>query len=258
MLTFLSRSSATNRSFPGCLRVVDDLGAAGRGGRAAQVVRVASPRPVSRWMASGDTRRKVCPSASRPLGGHQPVRRVVPCRSGGEVRVGTQVRSSGCRSRTTSVVNDLGWRAWRDRSSTTGRLRISDADRHRVAEILRVRSRAKAAWDRRSRPAARGDVRRADLRRPGPDHPRPAAGSLYPRRANRRAWRSGPDVERHVAILGGLDRKGGWWCRQPRSRDDGRRRPRPAGGEVRSAGGHDHHQLLHGWCADHRPAPRTW
>ncbi len=35
---------------------------------------------VSRWIASGATRRKVCPSASKvrhALGGHQPVRRVV-------------------------------------------------------------------------------------------------------------------------------------------------------------------------------------
>ena len=91
-----------------------------------------------------------------------------------------------------------------------GRLRISDADRHRVAEILReaagegrleideLDQRLEATYAARTY---------ADLVPITHDLP---AGLAVP--ASREPSRvvPGPDVERHVAILGGLDRKGGW------------------------------------------------
>ena len=90
------------------------------------------------------------------------------------------------------------------------RLRISDADRHRVAEILR-----EAAGE------GRLDLDELDQRleatyaaRTVSDlvpitHDLPAGVAAQESRQSSRLV-AGPDSERHVAILGGLDRKGGW------------------------------------------------
>ena len=88
-----------------------------------------------------------------------------------------------------------------------GRLRISDADRHRVAEILReAAGEGRLEIDQRLE-ATYAARTYADLVPITHDLP---AGLAVP--ASREPSRvvPGPDVERHVAILGGLDRKGGW------------------------------------------------
>ena len=60
------------------------------------------------------------------------------------------------------------------RGTTRPSCRVSDEDRHKVAEILRQAAGDGPHRPRRARRAARGDLRRQDLRRPRPHHRRPA------------------------------------------------------------------------------------
>ncbi|MEP9363854.1 DUF1707 domain-containing protein [Nocardioides sp. CN2-186] len=93
-------------------------------------------------------------------------------------------------------------------------LRISDADRHRVAEILR-----EAAGDGRidfdelderleATYAARTYADLVPITMDLPAHPAPATPVQRP--ASSPLVVAGPDSENHVAILGGFDRKGVW------------------------------------------------
>src|SRR6188508_243851 len=96
---------------------------------------------VSRWIASGATRRKVCPSASKvetpsvvisrygvssgPIGSRSEYR------NSGSVATNVEYRPSDYPDRMPGDLESSN--QWGDPS----RLRISDADRHRVGEVLR-------------------------------------------------------------------------------------------------------------------------
>src|SRR5919107_4903787 len=94
-------------------------------------------------------------------------------------------------------------------------LRISDADRHRVAEILReaagegrldldeLDERLEATY------AARTYADLVPITRDLPVHPHPSSPPAARTPAPPPVVR-GPASERHIAILGGLDRKGVW------------------------------------------------
>ena len=93
-------------------------------------------------------------------------------------------------------------------------LRVSDADRHQVAEILR-----EAAGDGRidldelderleATYAARTYADLVPITMDLPAHPAPAAPVQRP--TSSPLVVAGPDHENHVAILGGFDRKGVW------------------------------------------------
>ena len=154
------------------------------------------------------------------------------------------------------------------RAATAGRgtdpaqLRISDAERHQVAEILReaagegrldideLDQRLEATYAARTY----ADLVPITLDLPAHPHQRPVpamAAAASPEVV------PGADKESHFAILSGLSRKGVWVVPQADDdpRDDGRRRARPAPRRSSRPGGRDHHQRLHGRCpGDRRPA----
>ena len=140
------------------------------------------------------------------------------------------------------------------------RLRISDTERHQVAEILReaagegrldmdeLDQRLEATYAARTY----ADLVPITLDLPAHPHQRPV---VQPAAASPRVV-PGADKESHFAILSGLSRKGIWVV--PRQMTilalmggaelDLRR------GEVRGPGGRDHDQRLHGRRPGHRGA----
>ncbi len=136
------------------------------------------------------------------------------------------------------------------------RLRISDAERHQVAELLReaagegrldleeLDERLEATYAARTY----ADLVPITLDLPSHPHQRPAVPAR-PRAASPDVV-PGPAKESHFAILSGLSRKGVWVvpAADDRPRLHGRRRARPAAREVRGARGR-HHRSTPSWAA---------
>src|SRR3954452_1375212 len=168
---------------------------------------------VSRWIASGETCRKV-----RPFASNVDTPSVVTSRYGvSSVPVGRR-----------SLYRNSGW-LWGSLTSVenirpttlTGmegplepdpaRMRISDADRHRVAEILReAAGEGRLQLHELDEPLEATYAARTYADLVPITHDLPVQGSP-PQPARRPSpVVPGPAGERHVAILGGFDRKGAW------------------------------------------------
>ena len=151
---------------------------------------------VSRWIASGATLRNVCAvrlEGRDALGGEQPVRRLVRADRQqvgvaelgiGQPRAPSAIRRTRLLRMAVSGERDAG------PARTRRQLRISDAERHQVAEILREAAGEGRHRPRRARRAAGGDVRRSHLRRPGADHRSTCPSSRRP--AGSRCAPAGP------------------------------------------------------------------
>ncbi len=208
MLTFLSRSSATNRSLPlaSGSSMMRRSCARWAGRRKCAMSCMASA--VSSRSAVGATCRNVLPARlerADPLGGEEPVRRLVGARGEqvgvAEGGIGTH---RGCTSNGVGLRESAGrdyppWLGWAHGGTGRGsgrgavepaggpggqhepaRLRISDEDRHKVAEVLRQAAGEGRIdldeLDERLEATYAGQ----DVRRAGADHRGPARSQAGP------------------------------------------------------------------------------